>query len=118
MDGSSPLARGTADSGCWQFARFRFIPAGAGNRASPVGLPSFTPVHPRWRGEQVQPLEHASFTAAVHPRWRGEQLVGAAARRLHCGSSPLARGTAAPLFEYLDATRFIPAGAGNRGGGG
>ena len=52
--GSSPLARGTVTALGNDLAQPRFIPAGAGNRASPVGLPSFTPVHPRWRGEQLE----------------------------------------------------------------
>ena len=91
--GSSPLARGTGcrEADCVPAARF--IPAGAGNRASPVGLPSLTPVHPRWRGEQERGFVKKPF---------------------HRGSSPLARGTDAHRRPGAARARFIPAGAGNR----
>ena len=70
--GSSPLARGTAESGpdggCWR----RFIPAGAGNSSEG---------------------QHGFAQGTVHPRWRGEQRLVTHARRHLLGSSPLARGT-------------------------
>ena len=91
--GSSPLARGTA-SPCWRWrGDSRFIPAGAGNRSRPL-RPGRSP--------------------AVHPRWRGEQLPNVMSPSGVNGSSPLARGTAAPPRLWRLRARFIPAGAGNR----
>ena len=90
--GSSPLARGTADRVASAPQCPRFIPAGAGNRVSPMrtGLPS-----------------------AVHPRWRGEQGSWIQIQLSASGSSPLARGTVAHGGLFFRVRRFIPAGAGN-----
>ena len=90
--GSSPLARGTRRSQRLHRLSDRFIPAGAGNTATPGASRCKPPVHPRWRGE--------------HP---------AALSRLPnvCGSSPLARGTLVPQHDRVTRQRFIPAGAGN-----
>ncbi len=90
--GSSPLARGTRGNGHQACALERFIPAGAGNTAASSARARASAVHPRWRGEHLDPEERAE---------------------LRPGSSPLARGT---LMAFaLDTThpRFIPAGAGN-----
>ena len=90
--GSSPLARGTpgADLACRRHSRF--IPARAGNTASPS---------PRPRAR------------SVHPRSRGEHLTDADIAETLSGSSPLARGTQADLGERAYIDRFIPARAGN-----
>ncbi len=94
-NGSSPRARGTAVVAPGQFLAQRFIPACAGNR------PTATRLRPR---------------ESVHPRVRGEQLRDAIVPPAAHGSSPRARGTAAPCCpKRLDA-RFIPACAGNSSG--
>ena len=90
--GSSPLARGTPRRGGLHIGQRRFIPAGAGNTTSDVADYCTPAVHPRWRGEHVEP-------------W---PMVGTSP-----GSSPLARGTLLHLRLLLQARRFIPAGAGN-----
>ena len=89
---SSPLARGTPRRGGLHIGQRRFIPAGAGNTTSDVADYCTPAVHPRWRGEHVEP-------------W---PMVGTSP-----GSSPLARGTLLHLRLLLQARRFIPAGAGN-----
>ncbi|EGE63170.1 hypothetical protein EC12741_0731 [Escherichia coli 1.2741] len=90
--GLSPLARGTRRTENSQMARSRFIPAGAGNSRK-ILMPTYDlPVYPRWRGELVR-----LTLRAVHGT----------------GLSPLARGTPNPQGSYMEATRFIPAGAGN-----
>ena len=90
--GSSPLARGTVHAHRMGAARARFIPACAGNgRSSRSGRPS-PPVHPRLRGER-----DVEYT--LNPEENG--------------SSPLARGTAAPGRRQPTRARFIPACAGN-----
>ncbi len=90
--GLSPLARGTLGflilSGC----TVRFIPAGAGNtRLFNIYITIYS-VYPRWRGEHVSKI------------WGDEGAIGL---------SPLARGTHRPHADRTQATRFIPAGAGN-----
>ena len=70
--GSSPLARGTADTIIRAHEAGRFIPAGAGNSQPMLEMQRCLPVHPRWRGEQFNALSH--------------QFV-------RNGSSTLARGT-------------------------
>ena len=90
--GSSPLARGTHGGFDPRPRAFRFIPAGAGNTGCWRSSPRCSSVHPRWRGEHIQP-------------W---PLI------VPCiGSSPLARGTLNLAFQRRFAHRFIPAGAGN-----
>ena len=153
LGGSSPLARGTVFGLALGGHGGRFIPAGAGNRASWSLLSMSRTVHPRWRGEQrpsksakhgdsgSSPLARgtvcwnpagvsvlrfipagagnrpaanpAGCAAAVHPRWRGEQSTRCPSRLIICGSSPLARGTAAVCHSSVHPARFIPAGAGN-----
>ncbi len=90
--GSSPLARGTPEYRLECEARWRFIPAGAGNTALVIASMLALAVHPRWRGE------HAT-------------LFGVSDRQV--GSSPLARGTLIPGAGLHLLARFIPAGAGN-----
>ena len=90
--GLSPLARGTH----YAFLRLpgfcRFIPAGAGNTESRPAFYRVSAVYPRWRGEHSM---SQNFKAGIR------------------GLSPLARGTPEEARERLQATRFIPAGAGN-----
>jgi len=73
----------------------RFIPARAGNTASP--------------GE-------ARHTGPVHPRARGEHLTGRPRRCRQTGSSPRARGTRLVHGKWDAHRRFIPARAGNTSG--
>ncbi len=90
--GLSPLARGTHDAAQYGGYAWRFIPAGAGNTPAGSNLLVSMPVYPRWRGEH-----------SMHcPR-----------RAIHCGLSPLARGTQYALSAPGHTLRFIPAGAGN-----
>ena len=92
ISGLSPLARGTRYQSSSAERLCRFIPAGAGNTALLICTISTCPVYPRWRGE--------------HLRNRSDQA-------LICGLSPLARGTPTSPRCWLNAARFIPAGAGN-----
>ena len=91
-DGSSPLARGTHHQSTPIRFGLRFIPARAGNTASPPTAPSRQPVHPRSRGEHIFA---ARFASRVN------------------GSSPLARGTRVLCALSDPDRRFIPARAGN-----
>ena len=77
--GSSPLARGTLPQRTIEPAVARFIPARAGNTPRRCGT---------------------SRRSSVHPRSRGEHLAGGSAPMRCCGSSPLARGTPAPVSCY------------------
>jgi len=52
-------------------------------------------------------------TPAVHPRWRGEHVEPWPMVGTSPGSSPLARGTLRQGDEHPTEYRFIPAGAGN-----
>ena len=91
--GSSPLARGTVLPKIQQWAGFRFIPAGAGNRRNYlfVGF-SDSGSSPLARGTVTKPGRSpreyrfipagagnssantsGNSLASVHPRWRGEQ---------------------------------------------
>ena len=92
VNGSSPLARGTLQLVAVRVVHFRFIPAGAGN------------THMSLVGHGESP---------VHPRWRGEHYCRRLPEKLSVGSSPLARGTPAPIAKTYAVDRFIPAGAGN-----
>ena len=92
ISGSSPQARGTQADPHTRRADTRFIPAGAGNTASPEKRPSRNPVHPRRRGE--------------HALARAKPFFGD-------GSSPQARGTHRDCGAAAAIRRFIPAGAGN-----
>ncbi len=90
--GLSPLARGTHAKGRRDAVRERFIPAGAGNTK----------------------LDHGETVHdAVYPRWRGEHASRKQALQFRNGLSPLARGTQQITRDIFNATRFIPAGAGN-----
>ena len=92
--GLSPLARGTRSCSMAARQASRFIPAGAGNTFLQHGGAAGIPVYPRWRGEHVPAA------------WR---------RGRHPGLSPLARGTRSCSMAARQASRFIPAGAGNTG---
>ena len=75
--GSSPLTRGTRESGRVCYLIARFIPAYAGNSvADGLGLCSFK----------------------VHPRLRGELICETGKYSLEDGSSPLTRGTRSRLI--------------------
>ena len=90
--GLSPLARGTRLLAMAYMAIGWFIPAGAGNTGRGILLNSQTPVYPRWRGEHANGfMRHCAA----------------------CGLSPLARGTHSLDPPWWNASRFIPAGAGN-----
>ena len=90
--GSSPLARGTPVRSHGGRLGQRFIPARAGNTSISTEITVRSSVHPRSRGEHVNPdRDHA------HP----------------IGSSPLARGTRQRAGRLLMPGRFIPARAGN-----
>ena len=90
--GSSPLARGTRDSGVPGGLVVRFIPARAGNTC---------------------PSTASTPPSTVHPRSRGEHHLTRVRRGRSPGSSPLARGTHATRRRPRVPRRFIPARAGN-----
>ena len=90
--GSSPLTRGTRESGRVCYLIARFIPAYAGNSKSKSRRCLFSSVHPRLRGELIL------------------FLIGC---KIGIGSSPLTRGTQPQLFWSSGRLRFIPAYAGN-----
>ncbi len=90
--GLSPLARGTHWSGSNGQSCKRFIPAGAGN---------------------TRQLSAMFLLASVYPRWRGEHPITMNISGARCGLSPLARGTHRQKVQKKEASRFIPAGAGN-----
>ena len=91
--GSSPRTRGTATIAASPAARFRFIPAHAGNSGSPS-------IH--------------SSVRTVHPRARGEQAPVFTPGQCWYGSSPRTRGTEMNRNGRAAQVRFIPAHAGNR----
>ena len=90
--GSSPRARGTRAMPMRPRARFRFIPASAGNTPTKTRSNVRTSVHPRERGEHP-PARHAASDTD--------------------GSSPRARGTPRLPDSPRVGVRFIPASAGN-----
>ena len=90
--GSSPRVRGTALRGAAPAPEPRFIPACAGN-----GGPS---------GDRLR-------RRAVHPRVCGERLRDKGQANPEGGSSPRVRGTDRGSAGRQEASRFIPACAGN-----
>ena len=115
--GSSPRSRGTWPRAAGDQREDRFIPALAGNVApSPSSSPK-APVHPRARGERVRRVLRFIGGVPVHPRARGERERFARAGRDLGGSSPRSRGTFPLQRPGQFDMRFIPALAGNVGGG-
>ncbi len=92
LGGSSPRLRGTHRTGFVVTARYRFIPALAGNTLSHYVTHFLPPVHPRACGE------HACFMFCSY---------------FLCGSSPRLRGTLIFNTAHVGQGRFIPALAGN-----
>ena len=90
--GSSPRGRGTRRSWAPHRARYRFIPARAGNTTAALASASLTAVHPRAGGE------HQRCNAPVASAY---------------GSSPRGRGTPCRSSSTRGRPRFIPARAGN-----
>ena len=133
FDGSSPRVRGTRLGNLGESRNSRFIPACAGNSASPTALRrGDTGSSPRVRGTRALALfvaaGHRFIPAcagnsstiatsrrwtAVHPRVCGElaRVRNALARLL--GSSPRVRGTHRLRARQERRGRFIPACAGN-----
>ena len=91
--GSSPRTRGTGADDVAEGVGARFIPAHAGNSATP-------------------PAAHHDRT--VYPRARGEQKTTSKVSGQNGGSSPRTRGTDVENLVLLLGHRFIPAHAGNR----
>ncbi len=91
-EGSSPLARGTLNSGPVKDTPTGLIPARAGNTHQPAATGAQCGAHPRSRGE------HRGVGRRC--RWRR-------------GSSPLARGTLRERQEARLSGGLIPARAGN-----
>ena len=92
IGGSSPHARGTPAGRTCRTSQRRFIPACAGNAASPRPAPR---------------------ARSVHPRMRGERSSDGFGRDAVDGSSPHARGTRRGVKQDEARHRFIPACAGN-----
>ena len=92
MQGSPPLARGTAGKAPREKQSRGITPACAGNRLYSY---SRSPSH------------------RDHPRLRGEQLTGSFTILSLKGSPPLARGTAKSDCQEIKAFRITPACAGN-----
>ncbi len=90
--GSSPRVRGTPHSRRQKTARWRFIPARAGNAVTSAHPPTTMPVHPRACGERS--LVSSSPSSPI-------------------GSSPRVRGTRCRARGDGWGDRFIPARAGN-----
>ena len=131
--GSSPRARGTADTRGEVDVCHRFIPARAGNGGRSDPLSRAATVHPRARGERAAQTRDSQGScrfiparagngavqtvcwlySSVHPRARGERgTIWRSDQNLH-GSSPRARGTGMRFDVLGRADRFIPARAGN-----
>ena len=90
--GSSPRVRGTPMTASATAAKWRFIPACAGN---------------------TQPEQSRLGCDTVHPRVCGEHPPRKAVNGRVSGSSPRVRGTRAILPASKTGRRFIPACAGN-----
>ena len=93
--GSSPLARGTPAvfTAPSRSARFRFIPARAGNAQRTAGERTRCAVHPRSRGERDRLQVRRRRGTGSSPLARGTRPHRGRVRALRHGSSPLARGT-------------------------
>ncbi len=92
FDGSSPRGRGTLQQMRRRTTKTRFIPAWAGNTATPA-----------W----------PAMGLTVHPRVGGEHCCTRPAPRARIGSSPRGRGTRGIKQRLGHHGRFIPAWAGN-----
>ncbi len=92
LNGSSPRVRGTPSAAAAAGARWRFIPACAGNTSMALGQTNTIPVHPRVCGEHISEEQRTVELA---------------------GSSPRVRGTHGPTIVIPNPLRFIPACAGN-----
>ena len=90
--GSSPLSRGILDGDVFRAKKDRIIPALAGNTSCGMDKRPPTQDHPRSRGEYRVFLPHGARPS---------------------GSSPLSRGIHAVVSTLSDASRIIPALAGN-----
>ena len=90
--GSSPRLRGTRLAVRRLPARFRFIPASAGNSL---------------------PTTMSATRSTVHPRVCGELNLSRHVTALDTGSSPRLRGTHLVANGHKPGIRFIPASAGN-----
>ena len=73
--GSSPHARGTHQCSAAGARQRRFIPACAGNTSTVMPAWSFSPVHPRMRGEHLVDLDLENLTAGSSPHARGTLLA-------------------------------------------
>ena len=71
MGGSSPRVRGTVRPFHTKIRILRFIPACAGNSASPEMIEDTTPVHPRVCGEQSETFTKSASPFGSSPRVRG-----------------------------------------------
>ena len=113
--GSSPLTRGKQGRAGVGVVAARLIPAHAGKTKLSAYCFSFSPAHPRSRGENasrgVQPRVHEA-----HPRSRGENTTCPLAKYLAIGSSPLTRGKHVTGLTRATPGRLIPAHAGKTAG--
>ncbi len=135
--GSSPRVRGTLAALVDRTEQERFIPACAGNSATPAGRGRKSAVHPRVCGELSPPPDKISSTDGSSPRVRGTPkftinqmpqfrfIPACAGNSLRLfregpakpGSSPRVRGTHLRREVIGDGGRFIPACAGNSSSG-
>ena len=90
--GSPPLARGTVITNMSEYKITGITPACAGNRAARRG---------------------AAYKSQDHPRLRGEQYAGVENAGKWMGSPPLARGTVTGFKNLSFLFRITPACAGN-----
>ena len=132
--GSSPRLRGTVPRPQLVLDIDRFIPAPAGNSATPSTDSRYRSVHPRACGEQCHALQlvldigrfipapagnsatpsTGSRYRSVHPRACGEQCHALNWFSISVGSSPRLRGTVSDSsIDAKSNMRFIPAPAGN-----
>ena len=131
--GSSPRMRGTLHMDVPNTSIWRIIPADAGNTSKPCGRRSRVRDHPRGCGEhhttrprglssgRIIPAD-AGNTGTMgtilpvredHPRGCGEHEDPSRSGQDRRGSSPRMRGTHHWCGVRADATRIIPADAGN-----